>query len=81
MVLAGLPDMLRIPWVQMSSNKKCVAGPVTTRTEDLRMLAQLAAQGKFKPVSDRSYPFEKIVEAHRYVDTGRKKGNVVLTLE
>ena len=81
MVLAGLPDMLRIPWVQMTSNKKCVAGPVTTRTEDLRMLAQLAAQGKFKPVIDRCYPFDKIVEAHRYVDTGRKKGNVVLSLQ
>ena len=81
MVLAGLPDMLRIPWEQMTSNKKCIAGPVTTRTEDLRMLAHLAAQGKFKPVIDRCYPFEKIVEAHRYVDTGRKKGNVVLSLQ
>ena len=81
MVLAGLPDMLRILRVQMTSNKKCIAGPVTARTEDVRMLAQLAAQGKFKPVIDRCYPFEKIVEAHRYVDTGRKKGNVVLSLQ
>lgn len=34
--------------------------------------------GDFRPVIDRRYPFDKIVEAHRYVDTGRKKGNVVI---
>ncbi|MFM7753841.1 MAG: zinc-binding dehydrogenase, partial [Cyanobium sp.] len=36
--------------------------------------------GAFKPVIDRHYLFEQIAEAHRYVDTGRKKGNVIITL-
>ncbi len=80
MVLAGLPDMLWIPWVSMTSGKKIVAGPATGRADDLRYLAELAQAGKFRPVIDRRYSFEQITEAHRYVDTGRKKGNVVITL-
>ena len=81
MVLAGLPDMLQIPWVSMTSSKKVIAGPVAVRADDLRFLAGLAQAGEFKPVIDRRYPFEQIAEAHRYVDTGRKKGNVIITLE
>ena len=79
-VLGGLPDMLRIPWVSMTSGKKIIAGPATERAEDLRFLAGLAQAGEFRPVIDRRYPFEQIAEAHRYVDTGRKKGNVIITL-
>ena len=81
MVLAGLPDMLQIPWVSMTSSKKVIAGPAAVRAEDLRFLAGLAQAGEFKPVIDRRYPFEQIAEAHRYVDTGRKRGNVIITLE
>jgi len=79
LVLCGLPSMLMIPWVSLTSSKKIIAAPATERADDLYLLAALAQAGKFRPVIDRRFAFEKLAEAHRYVDTGRKKGNVVIT--
>lgn len=80
LVLASLPELLRAPWHTMTSGKKVVAGPAAERKEYLHQLAELAASGNFLPVIDRGYSFEQMVAAHRYVDQGHKRGNVVITL-
>lgn len=80
LILATLPEMLQIPWLSLTHKKSVIAAMATGRQQDLRFLAGLAESGKFTPVIDRRYPIEQIVEAHRYVDTGRKKGNVIITL-
>lgn len=78
LVLASLSQMLAIPWQMLGSDRKIIAGPAAERAEDLQLLARLAETGEFKPVIDRRYPFEQIAAAHRYVDSGRKRGNVVI---
>jgi NADPH:quinone reductase-like Zn-dependent oxidoreductase len=55
-------------------------GTPKLRREDLVSLGELAATGAIRPVIDRTYALDDIVDAHRYVDTGHKRGNVILTV-
>lgn len=80
LVNASLADLLAAPWQSLTSGKRVVAGPADERVEYVHELAELAASGAFRPVIDRTYPLERIVDAHRHVDQGRKKGSVVVVL-
>ena len=57
------------------------AGMAKERIEDMRLLGELVQNGSLTPTIDRIYPLEQIVAAYTYVDTGRKKGSVVLTMQ
>ena len=80
-VNGGVMELLRAPFINLTSKRRVVAGPAAERLDDLREIVEMASRNELRAVIDNTYPFDEFIKAHERVDSGRKTGSVVLIWE
>lgn len=80
-VVCGLAGQLAAPWQGRRSGHRVIAGVAAVRPDDVRHLVGLAREGAYRAVIDAEFPLDRIVEAHARVDSGGKRGSVVVSVE